>query len=154
MVGLLIYALTAGELQRADAATEQLARLNAGTEVTVYSGRRHVVYHSDPPLPTASSPNVDGQPTLVWFSATWCEICERMSPFVHETASAYTERLHFVEKSVDHDRQAAGRYGVRGTPTFVMLNAAGQEVVRFHGQPNAQSFALAIEQALSAVAAG
>ena len=89
--------------------------------------------------------------SLVWFSGTWCHICERMAPFAHQTASGYTDRLVFVEKSVDHDRPASGRYGVRGTPTFIMLDAAGTEVTRFHGAGDAASFAAAIEQALTAV---
>lgn len=152
VLGLLAVLLTsAGGSQAADAATEQLARQNAGTDVTVHSGRQHVVYHSDPPLPTANAPRADGQPTLVWFSGTWCHICERMAPFAHETASGYTDQLVFVEKSVDHDRESSGRYGVRGTPTFIMLDAVGSEVTRFHGAGDAASFASAIEQALSAV---
>lgn len=151
-VGLLILALTAsGTAQPADAATEQLARANAGTDVTVHSGSAHVVYHSDEPLPSRAAPRADGQPTLVWFSGTWCHVCEQMAPFAHETASAYTDQLVFIEKSVDHDRQASNRYGVRGTPTFIMLDAAGSEVVRFHGSPNAASFASAIERAIDAI---
>lgn len=152
VVALLILALSAsGSAQQADAATEQLARANAGTDVTVHSGSAHVVYHSDPPLPSRAAPRADGQPTLVWFSGTWCHICEQMAPFAHETASAFTDRLVFVEKSVDHDRSSSSRYGVRGTPTFVMLDAAGSEVMRFHGSPDAASFATQIERALAAV---
>ena len=153
-VGLLVVALTSqGTAQPADAATEQLARLNAGTEITAYSGSGHVVYHSDAPLPSADAPRADGQPTLVWFSATWCHSCEQMAPFAHETARAYGDQLVFVEKSVDHDREAAGRYGVRGTPTFVMLDATGREVVRFFGTADPASFATSIEQALAAASA-
>jgi len=151
-VALVVLALVSqGAAQPADAATEQLARSNSGTDVTVHAGSRHVVYHSDEPLPSASFPRVDGQPTLVWFSGTWCHVCEQMAPFAHETAAAYTDQLVFVEKSVDHDRDSSGRYGVRGTPTFIMLDAVGSEVTRFHGSPNATSFAAQIEQALAAL---
>ena len=152
VLALLVFAVTTqGGARSADAATEQLARTNAGTDVIVYSGRAHVVYHSEPPLPSTALPRADGQPTLVWFSAVWCPVCERMAPFVHETASQYTDRLVFIEKSIDEDRDSSNRYGVRGTPTFIMLDAAGREVSRFHGQADAASFAFAIEQALTAV---
>ena len=152
VLGLLVLVVvTQGGARPADAATEQLARANAGTDITVYSGRAHVVYHSDPPLPSTALPRASGQPTLVWFSAVWCPICERMAPFVHETASRYTDQLVFIEKSVDEDRDSSNRYGVRGTPTFIMLDAAGREVTRFHRQTDAASFAFAIEQALAAL---
>ena len=151
-VGLLVLALAgAGGAREADAATEQLARDNAGTAVTVHGGSAHVVYHSDPPLPSAAAPRADGQPTLVWFSGTWCHVCEQMAPFAHQTASTFRGRMVFVEKSVDHDRGSSSRFGIRGTPTFVMLDASGTEVIRFHGSPDAVSFAAAIERALAAL---
>jgi thiol-disulfide isomerase/thioredoxin len=152
VLGLLAVLLTsAGGGQVADAATEQLARQNSVTDITAHSGRQSVVYHSDAAVPTANTPRPDGQPTLVCFSGTWCHICERMAPFAHETASEYTDQLVFVEKSVDEDREPSGRYGVRSTPTFIMLGAVGTEVTRFHGAGDAASFAAAIEQALTAV---
>jgi predicted DsbA family dithiol-disulfide isomerase len=58
----------------------------------------------------------------------------------------------FVEKSVDDDRNAASRYGIRGTPTFVLIDAAGQEVTRFGFQRDEQSFVTAIESALARLA--
>jgi thiol-disulfide isomerase/thioredoxin len=87
----------------------------------------------------------------VWFSAVGCPVCERMAPFAHETASGYTDRLVFVEKSVDEDRSSTNPYGVSGTPTFIMLYVAGSEVKRFHGQRDANSFGLQIKQVLEAL---
>ncbi|WP_322797396.1 thioredoxin family protein [Tepidiforma sp.] len=133
----------------ADAADSQLARDNAGgAEVRVLSGSRHTVYHATAPLPTESTPTSDGRPVLVWFSGTWCDFCERMEPFAHATASQFRDRLVFVEKSVDHDRSAAARYAVRGTPTFVLIDPTGRELARFGFQPTAEAFAAAIEAAL------
>lgn len=133
----------------ADTAAAQVARENAGGgEVRVLTGSRHTVYHSAAPLPTESNPRADGRPVLVWFSGTWCDFCERMEPFAHPTASRFSERLVFLEKSVDHDRSAAVRYAVRGTPTFVLIDAAGREIARFGFQATAEAFAAAIEAAL------
>ncbi len=106
------------------------------------------MYHSVAPLPSDGAPRSDGKPTLVWFSGTWCEFCERMEPFAHQAASGFTDRLVFVEKSVD-DRSAAARYGVRGTPTFVLVDASGEEIARFGFQPTSAAFAQAIETALA-----
>jgi len=137
----------------ATAASVALAEQNAGAPVEVVRGGVHTVLHSTAPLPSASRPSADPRPTLVWFSGTWCHFCERMSPFAHAAASQFTDRIRFVEKSVDHDREAASRYGIRGTPAFVLIDQQGREVTRFHFQPDTTRFAaqieIAIEEALA-----
>jgi thiol-disulfide isomerase/thioredoxin len=130
-----------------------LAESNAGSAVQVYEGNAHTVFHAIDPLPTAQAPSEDGRPLLVWFSGTWCHFCERMEPWANDVASRFTERVRFVEKSVDHDRGAASRYGVRGTPTFVLIDATGNELLRFHYQGSAADFGRTIEDALAAVGA-
>jgi len=132
-----------------DPATTSLARENAGGDVRVLTGAHHTVYHSTAPLPSTSALRADGKPTLVWFSGTWCEFCERMEPFAHETARTFTDRLAFVEKSVDDDWAAAARFGVRGTPTFVLIDAEGKEIARFGFQATASAFAQTIAAALA-----
>ena len=154
--GLVAFALVSGVgggSAEADPAIASLAREAGGGDVQVYTGSAHTVYHSTAPLPAAAAPRGDGKPTLVWFSGTWCHFCEQMEPFAFETAEGFGERMAFVEKSVDHDRPAATRFGVRGTPTFVLIDAGGNEVARFHYQRSAQDFAAAIEAALGRVAA-
>ena len=132
-----------------DPALTALAQEVSGGQVRVITGSAHTVYHSTVPLPTATAPRPDGKPTLVWFSGTWCTFCERMDPFVLATVGRFTDRLVFVEKSVDHDRSAASRYGIRGTPTFVLVDAEGHEVARFHYQLSSANFAQVIEASLA-----
>lgn len=150
--GLIAFALLAGAggggSAAADAETVALAEEASGGEVQVYTGSAHTVYHSTAPLASSAAPRGDGKPTLVWFSGTWCHFCEQMEGFALDTAEGFGERMAFVEKSVDHDRSAVARYGVRGTPTFVLIDAAGNEVARFHYQSSQQDFAAAIEAAL------
>jgi thiol-disulfide isomerase/thioredoxin len=131
-----------------DPAVTALARANAGGDVTVLTGTRHTVYRSVAPLPSAAAPRADGRATLVWFSGTSCEFCEQMEPFAHQTANGFAARMVFVEKSVDDDRSAATRYAIRGTPTFVLIDAKGKELARFGFQPSASAFAQTIEAAL------
>jgi len=130
-----------------------LAERNAGTAVDVIRGSTHTVLHSMEPFPSTSQPNDDPRPTLVWFSGTWCHFCERMSSFAHTAASDFNDRVRFVEKSVDHDPDAASRYGVRGTPTFVLIDRQGRELTRFHYQADATAFATQIEAVLGALSA-
>ncbi len=120
-----------------------------GSTISVHEGNAHTVLHADDPLPTASSPRPDGRNTLVWFSGTCCHFCERMEPFAHETAAQFGEQFVFMEKSVDHDCGAASPYGVRGTPTFVLIDAAGAELARFFYQEGPSAFGGAILDALS-----
>ena len=136
-----------------DPALIALAEANAGSPVQVYEGNAHIVYHAIAPLPTAAAPSDDARPTLVWFSGTWCHFCEQMEPFANDVASRFHERARFVEKSVDHDRGAAARYGVRGTPTFVLVDGAGNELGWFFFQGDEGAFARAIESALASVGA-
>lgn len=117
--------------------------------VRVIEGSVHTVRHTEAPLPSSDNPRADGLPTLVWFSGTWCHFCEAMSPFAHDTAEEFTGELVFVEKSVDHDRDAANSFGVRGTPTFVLIDDTGGELVRFGYQPDPQSFRDVITEALA-----
>jgi len=148
-----LFVRASGSETPADPVQVQLASVNAGgAEVKVLTGSHHTVYHTVAPLPSAAAPRADGRPTLVWFSGTWCEFCEQMEPFAHRAAGSLADRMVFVEKSVDDDRNAASRYGIRGTPTFVLIDAAGQEVTRFGFQRDEQSFVTAIESALARLA--
>ena len=149
----LVWGVGGGGSAEADPGIASLAREVGDGDVQVYTGSAHTVYQSTAPLPAAVAPRGDGKPTLVWFSGTWCTFCEQMEPFAFETAEGFGERMAFVEKSVDHDRSAATRFGVRGTPTFVLIDAAGNEVARFHYQHSAQDFAAVIEAALGRMAA-
>lgn len=121
----------------------------AGANVEVPSGGRHAVYHSVAPLPTDASPRKDGKPTLVSSSGTWCECCEHVEPYAHSTASKFRNEMVFFEKSVHDDRSAAARYGLRGTPSFVLINASGQQITRFGFPPSDSAFASAVASALS-----
>jgi len=150
----LVYLAQTTGGSRQNSQTAALARENSGTEIRVLTGSHHTVYHSTAPLPTSDRPRADGLPTLVWFSGTWCEVCEQMEPWAHATAAEFKDRMVFVEKSVDHDRGAALRYGVRGTPTFVLIDASGRPLTQFFFQSSPGAFRSAIEKALSLAGAG
>ena len=147
LAGAIWLALAIDRQTQENPAIAALARSNAGGEVQVFTGPEHTVYQSLAPLPSAAAARADGKPTLVWFSTSNCGDCGRMDPFAHRTASAFTPRMVFVEKAADRDVSAA-RYGVSGTPTFVLIDARGVEVARFSFEDSAETFAAMIEQAL------
>ena len=128
--------------------TAALAARNAGGDIQVFTGPNHTVYQSVAALPSGNTPRADGRPTLVWFSGTNCHFCEQMEPFAHQVASEFLQRAAFAEKAVDKS-DIGSRYGIRGTPTFVLLDAQGKEITRFGFQKTAAEFRQQIEQALS-----
>jgi thiol-disulfide isomerase/thioredoxin len=101
----------------------------------------HTVKHSTVPLPSAESPRADGKATLVWFSATWCEVCKSMEPIVAETTPKLAGKVEFVEKSIDEEPELVRRYHIPGTPTFVLIDSRGKEITRFFFDPDPDSFA-------------
>ncbi len=149
LVGAVAIYVASGKHSTANAATVEVARSNAGGEVQAHTGPNHTVYEALAPLPTAASPRADGKPTLVWFSATTCEFCEKMQSFAHETAQGFTNRMSFVEKGLDAGGAAdASRYRIQGTPTFVLIDAKGKEITRFFFASSSAEFAAAITAAL------
>ncbi|MGI8970443.1 MAG: thioredoxin domain-containing protein [Dehalococcoidia bacterium] len=137
--GLFMLRSHQSSSSHADSSIELLAVQNSGGPVEVHHGV-HTVYHSRLPLPTASSPRADGKYTVVWFSGTWCDFCSQMEGFVNSSAAQFRDRLVLMEKSVDDAPADAARFHVRGTPTFVVLDAKGQEVSRFGFIPKANDF--------------
>ena len=70
-----------------------------------------------------------GETVLLDFYADWCGPCRQMSPVVERLAAAgYPVR----KVNIDHEKELAARFGVRGIPCFVML-ADGKEVDRVVG---------------------
>jgi thiol-disulfide isomerase/thioredoxin len=92
-----------------------------------------------------------GQPTLVWFHADWCHVCQQVKPEVVNLGQEFEGKVKFVRLNVDdRESQAAmRRYGVRATPTFVLLDSAGQVRGNVPGWPGFQAFVEAFDQLMS-----
>ncbi len=91
----------------------------------------------EPPL---GQPSV--RPRLVEFVSPACSVCRQMIPTV-----ALVERdcggrnVDVIKVDVSHqgNRELARRYGVRGVPTFLFIDAAGKELARQVGYQTLQS---------------
>ena len=73
-----------------------------------------------------------------------------MERFAPQTLEPFHPRLVLVEKSILLDDPAARAFRVAGTPTFVVLDAAGKELARFYCEPTPQRLAARIAPALGA----
>lgn len=60
-------------------------------------------------------------PVLVYFWAHWCSACKRLQPIWDELADQYEGRLKFARVDIDTEPGLAAEYGIRATPTLVLL---------------------------------
>lgn len=61
------------------------------------------------------------------FSASWCVPCKQLSAML----AAMGETVEEVD--IDENEELVAKYGIRGVPTMVMLDEAGNEVSRVVG---------------------
>ncbi|WP_437854777.1 cytochrome c biogenesis protein/redoxin [Sorangium sp. So ce363] len=86
----------------------------------------------------------EGMPRLLEFESAHCAVCERMAPLVTELEARCAKEAGTVLRIQVDDprgRALAARYGVRFVPTFLSVDAAGQEVERAVGELPAQRLA-------------
>jgi len=67
--------------------------------------------------------------TLLDFYADWCGPCKVMAPIFEEVEKDYEGKVEFKKVDVEENPTEAGKYGVMGIPTFVLLKE-GKEVAR------------------------
>jgi cytochrome c-type biogenesis protein len=89
-----------------------------------------------------------GEPRLVVFTSPTCAACERMRPVIAETeraCDAAPGTVRPIDLADEGGRALARRYAVRVVPTFLSLDANGEEVSRLVGEQRVASLARALE---------
>jgi thioredoxin 2 len=102
------------------------------------------------PLPVASNPvtvtdatfaaEVERStlPVLLDLWAPWCGPCRMIAPVIEQLAAEMAGRVRVAKLNVDENPLTSARFGVRGIPTLLILQA-GREVDRIVGvQPKAE----------------
>lgn len=89
-----------------------------------------------------------GRPRVVEFVSAHCPVCERMKPIVSAIAARCSAHEDLVPVSIDDadGRALANRYGVRVVPTFVAVDAGGNEVERWVGAQSEARLATAVAE--------
>ena len=72
----------------------------------------------------------EGKPVLVDFWQVGCGPCKVMDGIVDELANEYGESAHVVKVDVTRAHGAVQEFGIRSTPTFVVLSGQGGKKLR------------------------
>ncbi|MGQ9684475.1 MAG: thioredoxin family protein [Anaerolineae bacterium] len=86
---------------------------------------------------------------LLEFYSQTCPHCARMAPIVSRLAGRFAGRVRMYQLNVLGNTLVAGRYGIRGVPTFVLL-VDRNEVDRIVGEVSEEALAERIEKAVPA----
>lgn len=60
-------------------------------------------------------------PVIVDFWAPWCGPCRMVAPILDKVAKEYADKLIVAKVNTDENQEWAGKYGVQGIPTMLML---------------------------------
>ena len=72
----------------------------------------------------------EGKPVLVDFWQVGCSPCKVMDGIVDELADEYGDSAHVVKVDVTRAHGAVQEFGIRSTPTFVLLTGQGGKKLR------------------------
>ena len=85
----------------------------------------------------------EGKPLIVTFVASWCGYCQKMDRTTWTEPQVIAKLAGLVAVRVDVDETAprngyagadlASRYGIRGTPALMLIDAAGRALARADG---------------------
>ncbi len=82
----------------------------------------------------------NGKPSIVDFTASWCGPCQRMKPIFHALAKDFRDDYNFITIDIDENPELANKYQVQAVPTFVFLDADGNEGNRITGMISEKEF--------------
>lgn len=67
------------------------------------------------------------KPSIIDFNATWCAPCRMMKPVFHKLAREFKDEYNFISIDIDEHPELAEKYQIQAVPTFVFLDADGNE---------------------------
>jgi len=91
-----------------------------------------------------------GSPTVIEFYSNSCSICLVSKPKVDALERDLEGQAEVLRLNVKEDvgRALAGRWGIRGVPTFVVLDGAGEVAYAGAGAPDVEAIKAAVTAAV------
>lgn len=84
----------------------------------------------------------ENKPVLLYWGASWCPPCNQLKATLFNRADFIEQTRAVVPVQIDGDlpgaQQLGARFKVRGYPTLILFNPAGQELTRLPGEADAQ----------------
>ena len=94
-----------------------------------------------------------GKPVFIDFTTEWCGWCRKLEKDTYSQASVGKLMQGFVNVMIDAEKgegiELAKRYGVRGFPTLVVVDAAGDEIDRIVGYRAPEPFTKEVTRMLA-----
>ena len=113
-------------------------------------------------LPAAGDADIDkafaqargnSKPVLLYWGAKWCPPCNQLKAQLFNRQDFIERSRSFVAVSIDGDLPGAqklgARFKVRGYPTLILFNAAGQELTRLPGEADAAQIMQGLQQGMA-----
>lgn len=63
------------------------------------------------------------KPTLVDFSASWCNPCKRLKPIIEEIQRGRADSLKVVFADIDDYADEVSEYNIRNVPTLILFKS-------------------------------
>lgn len=101
--------------------------------------------------PSISEIVLNDKPHYIRFTATWCQPCRQMRPFVQAMQEKYGDRVNFWDVDVDNSssRNLIRRYRVQFIPYTVLLDSRGRTFLILEGFQTRQELDNAIKALLA-----
>lgn len=87
-------------------------------------------------------------PVVIDFWAAWCGPCRMMGPNFEAAAGLLEPRVRMAKLDTEAEPAIAGRYGVRGIPSMIMIRK-GREIARTSGAMPTRAIVDWVEGALA-----
>lgn len=101
-----------------------------------------------------ASAKADRKPVFVYWGATWCPPCNQLKATLFNRQDFIERSRAFVPVYIDGDSPGAQKLGtrfkVRGYPTMLLFNPAGDELTRLPGEVDAQQVTQVLTLGMSA----
>jgi thiol:disulfide interchange protein len=105
--------------------------------------RKQVVAWSTDVAGARAAARSAGKPVLLYFTADWCQPCQRMKHTVFADPAvdaALRAAYPTVKVDVDHNHDVAQEFGIASIPTFVVVSADGRVLKQITGAMDTQQF--------------
>lgn len=122
---------TVSDTVKVESGTNDVRNGDAGAENAAVENKESVVLHQ-----MVSNE----KPSIVDFTASWCGPCQRMKPIFYSLADDFKDEYNFISIDIDENPELANKYQVQAVPTFVFLDADGNEGNRITGMISKEEF--------------